>query len=995
MFLQSSKTKYRKHSNPSAILCRRVLLLLFVLLTRRLNAQYFISSNDDSEIDWRQIKTERFQLVYPDFYEADAQRLALVLDTVSRRVGTTLGTPAPFIPILIHTNGSKSNGLLVWAPKRMEFWTTPPPTHYAYPWSWQLAVHEYRHACQMQALDKGISGVLNTIFGEHILGAVSGLLVPMWFLEGDAVVAETSMTPTGRGQTPEFKMQYKAMLLEKGIYGIDKMKLGSLKDYVPNEYVHGYYMSAFSRHLYGADVFSQVLESTTKDWWKGSWFTRTKNGRFSEGEIYARLSDSLLSVWQKEKQEWEKCATKSPIQELQEPKRRYTHYKNPVQTAPDSVLALKTSFFDVQSLVLITNGETQHIRKLPYLKHSHFDYSQGKILYAQDAINHRWGQQTNCQIIEYDLRNKMYRVLTKDGIFFNPIYTPKDETLIAAIETDHADNQSLVVLTPNAKFLKTTNPLAKNESLYIKTISPKDKSAFSFPCWSEDGRELYVIETSSYGKCIAKYNIQSGEREQITPNSFDDISRLSAKNGRLYFLKDLKSKYEIVSIDLQTGKQEQQTASEYGVGSYWVCQNKESENPKAVSENQKAVSVGQNAVLENGNADLILSLYNSEGYRITKSRELGLLTDLTEENPPQIFVEQLRKEENFMLTSQAVPQKDSLYPSSSYSKAAHLFNFHSWSPFYLNVEKIDLGIGVSFFSQNLLSTSVLQFGYKYNPSDVKHELYLDYTYSGLYPVIDVESSYKMRSVQGIINDTSYLSQWDEFSNSIALTFPYRWNTQRTLNTINASINYSVRKLISPKSTLDEWKRQVVDLFGTFGAGFNLSALTAQAQNDLTPRLGEVIRLNYKYGFAEPSPYIFSLVSSTYLPFFGKNQSLQLTLSYQKNTPEIYYFPNEVEFTKGVYFEFPKEYGGVSLMLHTPIAYPDWRLGAVVYCKRISASPFFEAGRFDGDWQMSFGSDINFNLHLLRITTPLNLGVRLGYLPQAKSGFFNFLFGIDL
>ena len=204
-----------------------MLTLLLTVAFTKTYAQYKVSENDDSRIKWREIKTNRFSIVYPDCYERSAQRLAVVLDTISWHVGRTLGTDAPHIPVLVHTNSSKSNGMLAWAPKRMEFWTNTPPTHYAYPWSWQLAIHEYRHACQMQALDKGITKTLGNIFGEHIVGAVSGLIVPLWFMEGDAVVAETSMSPTGRGQTPDFKMQTKAMLLEKGVPDFDKAKLGS------------------------------------------------------------------------------------------------------------------------------------------------------------------------------------------------------------------------------------------------------------------------------------------------------------------------------------------------------------------------------------------------------------------------------------------------------------------------------------------------------------------------------------------------------------------------------------------------------------------------------------------------------------------------------------------------------------------------------------------------------------------------------------------------
>ena len=125
-----------------------------------------------------------------------------------------------------------------------------------------------------------------------------------------------------------------------------------------------------------------------------------------------------------------------------------------------------------------------------------------------------------------------------------------------------------------------------------------------------------------------------------------------------------------------------------------------------------------------------------------------------------------------MLDADCVASCGKSFKSESYSKTTHLFNFHSWAPIYLNISKIDFGIGVSFFSQNLLSTSVVQFGYKYNPFDVKHELYLDYTYSGLYPIIDIETSYKKRSLVLEEPSDTLNAQWDELMSGIKIAFPY-------------------------------------------------------------------------------------------------------------------------------------------------------------------------------------------------------------------------------
>ena len=60
--------------------------------------------------------------------------------------------------------------------------------------------------------------------------AVIGVYVPMWFLEGDATVFETSVGKSGRGRSPEFLNEMKAQVTEKGIYTYYKAVLGSYKE---------------------------------------------------------------------------------------------------------------------------------------------------------------------------------------------------------------------------------------------------------------------------------------------------------------------------------------------------------------------------------------------------------------------------------------------------------------------------------------------------------------------------------------------------------------------------------------------------------------------------------------------------------------------------------------------------------------------------------------------------------------------------------------------
>ena len=425
------------------------MFIALLLSFSSLFAQYNVSKTDNSRVKWREINTNDFQLVYPQSYEARAQRLALVLDTMVDHIGTTLGTNAPKIPILIHPYTAKSNGMTTWAPKRLEFYPTPSPTYFAYPWDWHLAIHEYRHACQFYAPYKGVSKTLTNLLGEHFLLGVNALLVPNWFIEGDAVLAETALASTGRGQNPEFYNQFKAQLLEKGAYKFHKAKLESMKDFVPNDYVFGYYMASYARNKYGKDVFADVMTTTARLWWKFLWFNKADslNLKLPHRKIYAELIDSIMPLWKEDYNQFlTQKENKSKLDTFNIKKEYYTHYLNPILIGKDTTLALQSSSFEVQKLVQYTPNGLKEIVKLPYLMHSYFDYKNGKLLYSQNALDKRWEQETYANIIELDIYSGKTKRLTKNKTFFTPTYSPINENQIACIESTNEYAQSLVVL---------------------------------------------------------------------------------------------------------------------------------------------------------------------------------------------------------------------------------------------------------------------------------------------------------------------------------------------------------------------------------------------------------------------------------------------------------------------------------------------------------------------------------------------------------------------
>ncbi len=237
-------------------------IAVYLLLSAVSNAQYYSSGSDPASIQWNQIKSPYFKVVFPDEFEREARRFTAILDSLYVHGGYSLNhTPKP-IPVLMHSRDAYSNGFVSWAPKRMEIYTTPHQDLFAQDWLEQLAIHEFRHVVQIDKLNQGFTRGLSYVFGQQAIGAVLGLYAPMWFLEGDATLTETLLSPSGRGRKPEFEQQLRAQLLEKGSYHYDKAYFGSYNDYIPNHYNMGYLLVAGARHTYGADVWERALSET-------------------------------------------------------------------------------------------------------------------------------------------------------------------------------------------------------------------------------------------------------------------------------------------------------------------------------------------------------------------------------------------------------------------------------------------------------------------------------------------------------------------------------------------------------------------------------------------------------------------------------------------------------------------------------------------------------------------------------------------------------------
>ncbi|MBQ5903280.1 MAG: hypothetical protein IIW89_02960, partial [Alistipes sp.] len=185
----------------------KILWMAVLLLVGQTAVAQYYSWGADAPMRWRQLKGEGVRVIAPDTAEQVARRVLHYAEAVKPHIAEGFNYGPFKIPFVIHPENMQSNGLVMYLPKRVDYLSAPATDSYSMPWWKQLVAHEYRHAVQYNNLRRGVPRVLSWFLGDQ--GAVTGLLfMPLWAVEGDAVMTETAMSTYGRGLQPSFSMAY-------------------------------------------------------------------------------------------------------------------------------------------------------------------------------------------------------------------------------------------------------------------------------------------------------------------------------------------------------------------------------------------------------------------------------------------------------------------------------------------------------------------------------------------------------------------------------------------------------------------------------------------------------------------------------------------------------------------------------------------------------------------------------------------------------------------
>jgi len=120
-----------------------ILLLLLPVVAK---GQFYQYGQDAGKLRWNQFDTPNYRVIFPRGVDSLAQAFANRIESYYPYLGKALDHNHSRMPVIVHNESSFSNGVFVWAPKRLEIFTNPDPNGYNQDWLTQLALHEGRHA---------------------------------------------------------------------------------------------------------------------------------------------------------------------------------------------------------------------------------------------------------------------------------------------------------------------------------------------------------------------------------------------------------------------------------------------------------------------------------------------------------------------------------------------------------------------------------------------------------------------------------------------------------------------------------------------------------------------------------------------------------------------------------------------------------------------------------------------------------------------------------
>lgn len=689
---------------------RRVLTIALAVLLNALPAaaQFYVDGNEPAAVRWYRIDTPDYKVIYPKGMDSLAVVYARLLEQIKQPVGATAGfVPNQNyrrpMPVILHPWTASANGMVTWTPKRMELYTTPDfSAPLPSPWEEHLVTHESRHVAQMQFMNAKPYKPYGWVLGQLFSGAAAVIYCGPAFYEGDAVAAETELTPSGRGRNAAFLEYYRCAFDDGDMRDWWQWRYGSLRKYTPDHYTLGYISAAGARSVWGEQDFTaRYYERLFRHKaWPWPFFNYQKTVKEVSGKrfkaAFTEICDTLQSRWSADKRA---RGPFMPSRLITPPERHYLEFAGScwLDSALYSVRGGMT-----RAPELVRDGG-ERVGTFAYgtsvLKASQ---ALGRLYWSEIVRNPRW------ELISYsevwycgpDGRKHCLKPRTR---WYNPSVS-QDGRRLAVTEYPAGGGSSLLVVD------------ASDGSVLASYEAPAGLQLVESEWVGED---LFVCAISEDGQGI--YKLEGGFREELSCG-YNTVKGLFSRDGRLWFTSDLSGVDELYSYVPGSGEAWKISNTQQGASSFCFSPAGDSLYYSAPTARGRFLyCTAADSLPAPARADFgVRHRYEfAEDLQAPAPIDFSQHTEMSEPRP--------------------------------YSRLANAFRFHSWAPLYVAYDAVEslsfesiassAGLGATAFFQNDLSTLNGSVAYNAYTSRDKwyHKAEAKLSYTGLYPVIELSA----------------------------------------------------------------------------------------------------------------------------------------------------------------------------------------------------------------------------------------------------------------
>lgn len=856
--------------------------LLFFMLAGK--AQEF--GGNPPSVKWQQINTDTVRVIFPQGYDAKAQRIAGIVHLLQKNYSKTIGERIRKVSIVLQDQTLMSNGYVGLAPYRSEFYLAPPQDPFrlgAVNWADMLAVHEFRHVQQFSNFDKGLSRLAHIILGEEGQLVANSAAVPDWFFEGDAVFNETKLTQQGRGRLPFFLGTYRSLFMADKKYSYMKLRNGSLRDYVPTHYELGYLLVGYGRKKYGEDIWQKVTNDAAgfKPLFYPFQGAVKKHMGLSYNQFVKDALDYYHAQWSAttiEKAEWLTNTVKNDV----------VNYQYPYAAEDGSVIVVKNSYRHVPAFYKrYKDGHEEKIATKDISPDNYFSYRNGRIVYAATQPDARWGNRDFNSIRVLDMQTGKQSRVVGYSKYFSPDIS-RDGQDILAVEVDPLKGSRIVLI---------------NKEGIVYDSLPQSDIVFSHPKFSADDAHYYAASRNPAGQMsLVKYALHDNKPGEIlVPLSNRIIGFLNVQNDTLLFTTSYEGRDEL----------------------WGLIDGKERRGPFRLASYPTGLYQG---ALRDGK--IVASAFTADGYRLASFDPLWQRAEIRDELSDLYLADVFRKEDHAVL--QDIVQQQ--YTVAPYRKSHNLLNIHSYRPYYEPPE-----YSFTLYGQNVLNTFQSQIAYTYNENESSHKLGYNGAYGATYlqPIFGISQTWNRSAA--VNRDT--IVHWNELVGYAGLRLPLNLSGGKEFRYLTLSSTYNINQV--------KWTGIGEKLFRNTNFQYlqsrvEYSSQVQKAVQQIYPHFAESILVQYRNSVGSFKANQFIATGALYLPGLSNNHSLVISAAFHsRDTLNQYIFSNVFPFARGyAAVDFPRMWK-ISANYHVPLFYPDWGFAQIVYFQRVRSNVFYD------------------------------------------------------